>query len=193
MSDVTRSKTPFSGHKHVPYVNDSVPAVARAHLPGKWDDRLTQDRINAFTCAANEDPEIRFVVLGVLRAHTVNGSELPTALLAILTTAIGTVSATYAGANPDFAWLAWLIGVGSLLVTGSMFTLIGAAHVRKQLATVWLGAYIDGLEDVRRAEERQARAHPPHRGMHWIWRRRVKSRIRLADRGASPLARPARR
>lgn len=165
----TRRSSPL-GHKGIPYVNDSIPASARAHLPTKWNDRLTQSRISAFTQAAQQDPETRFVVLGVLRAHTVNGSELPIASLALIVSLLTAVAAAAEALAPDLAWLAWALALGALGITGYAFSWIAAAHVRMQLATVWLGAYTDALHAVERAEELAARTPQPARRLSWLKR-----------------------
>lgn len=140
--DVTVPKTraPF-----VPYVTDRVPPEAVAYLPAGHDARLNAAKVSAFVRETEDLPDVRLAVLGVLRSHSVNGAETPTAVVSIVLAAFAVVISVVTTMGGLGSAVGYLLAVG-LVVVGVVFTRFAfAAHVRRMTSAVWLAAYEDAL------------------------------------------------
>jgi hypothetical protein len=143
LSSVSNLKSPFVS-RSVPYVSDRVQPDAIPYLPGGPDARLTVEGVDAFVATTEQRPDIRLAVLGVLRAHSMNGAEAPAAIFAVviaLTVLMGS-ALTIAGVGE---LLSWVISAGLVILGGWFTRLAFAAQARRMICGVWLAAYEDAL------------------------------------------------
>lgn len=129
----------------VPYVTDRVPDEARQYLPHGPDERLNAERVSAFVEGTQDDPDIRLAVLTTLRAHSTNGAETPSSVVAVLFAAIAILVSSTASLSDLGVALAWIFGVGSVILGGWFVKTAFAAHARRITCGVWLAAYEDAL------------------------------------------------
>lgn len=136
----------YLSSKYVPYVRLDTPAAAREFLPAGPGKALTLELVRQFTKTAKRDPETAMTVLGILRAHSINGAEAPLAAAALMFAAIAVLASTTF--DIDAPW-SWVIAIAlAVVVVGSATTIIHmslAAHARRVVATTWLAAYEDAL------------------------------------------------
>lgn len=130
----------------VPYFRSETSAAARQLLPDGPALQPTTDQVRRLRKAYRRGrPEAR-EVLGTLRAFSVNGAETPLAGVAALTSAIAITVALFSDAPLPWARGLWLAGAAVLTIATSQFVKIAfAAHSRRVVAVVWLGAYEDEL------------------------------------------------
>lgn len=134
--------------KHVPYVKSSaLPDVIR-HLPSAPDTVLTAERVARFVKETKRKPDVRLAVLGTLRAHSVNGAEVPLTGASTLFAALALFLTAVIGQNipagwVSLLWLCWgaIVAIGGFWIVRVSF----AAHSRRMTAVTWLGAYEDAL------------------------------------------------
>jgi len=135
-------------HKDVPYVTDRVKVAARAFLPDSSQAQLDAAAVERFVSATTDDPNTRMAVLGVLRTHAANGTEVVLSGTALLISVAGVVlAATQNGDGSGWSVLISVAEAAALLgVVVWVLRRAGAAHVRKLTALAWLGAYEDALK-----------------------------------------------
>ena len=137
--------------KYVPYIKLETAPAARQYLPAGPNAVLTVDLVRRFQKDSRRHPELRLVVLGTLRAHSVNGAEAPLAAGSVLFAALSVVVAVLVTALTG--WEAWLTGIAYAAVmiptAVSIIRMSLAAHARRVIATTWLGAYEDALRRMR--------------------------------------------
>ncbi len=131
----------------MPYIKlETIPA-ARPFLPEGPDSPLTVNLVKAFRRASRRDPDVSLAVLGILRAHSVNGAEAPLAAGSILFAAISLVVAVSIASTTG--WGTWLLaalyGAAAIPCALWIVRVSLAAHARRVMATTWLGAYEDAL------------------------------------------------
>lgn len=129
----------------VPYVNDRVLEEAKQYLPHGPDEMLNVDRIAAFVKGTKESPNVRLAVLGTLRAHSMNGAETPSAVVAVLLAGIAILVSSVTSLSGVGVAIAWAFAIGSVIVGGWFAKLAFAAHARRMTCGVWLAAYEDAL------------------------------------------------
>lgn len=141
---VSNAKPPFVS-RSVPYVSDRVQAYALPYLPAGPDAMLTVAGIDAFVADTEQRPDIRLAVLGVLRAHSMNGAEAPAAIFAVVIAAVTVLIGTTLSIAGIGEIVGWVISAG-LVVLGGWFTRLAfAAQARRMICGVWLAAYEDAL------------------------------------------------
>ncbi|HWU30556.1 MAG TPA: hypothetical protein VN041_15855 [Microbacterium sp.] len=129
----------------VPYVTDRVMPEAVEYLPLGHDARLTAAKVSAFVEETDSLPDVRLAVLGVLRAHSMNGAETPTAVISVVFAALAVLISVVATIGGFGSAVGYAFGVG-LVVLGGVFTRVAfTAHVRRMTCGVWLAAYEDAL------------------------------------------------
>ncbi|MCP2030344.1 hypothetical protein L1277_000408 [Okibacterium sp. HSC-33S16] len=129
----------------VPYVTDRVPGEAAHYLPHDPYEPLDVDRVKAFVDGTSDEPDVRLAVLGVLRAHSMNGAETPAAVFAIMVAAL-TMLASSMGALSAFGGaVGWALGISMIIGCVRFTTFAFAAHIRRMTCGVWLAAYEDSL------------------------------------------------
>ena len=143
-SHMSKSRSPLVSSA-VPYVNDRVLEQAKQYLPGDPDEMLDVDRVTAFVEGTKDFPNVRLAVLGTLRAHSMNGAETPTAVLAVLLAAMAILISSISSLSDFGVAIAWVLAVGSFLLGGWFAKLAFAAHARRMTCGVWLAAYEDAL------------------------------------------------
>ncbi|WP_307042438.1 hypothetical protein [Agromyces ramosus] len=120
------------------------------HLPIGPDDVLTVERVERFVKETKRKPDVRLAVLGTLRAHAVNGAEVPLAGAGTFFAALALFLTAVVGPSVPAGWL-WLLWLGwGVAVTIAAFWVVRvsfAAHTRRVTATTWLGAYEDSLKN----------------------------------------------
>lgn len=129
----------------VPYVANRVPEEARQYLPHDPDDLLDAQRVLAFVESTRDRPDVRLAVLGTLRAHSMNGAETPSSVAAVLFAAVAILVTATASLSDFGVALAWIFGVGSVILSGWFVKTAFAAHARRITCGVWLAAYEDVL------------------------------------------------
>jgi len=129
----------------VPYVNDRVLEEAKQYLPRSPDEMLNVERISAFVEGTEESPNVRLAVLGTLRAHSMNGAETPSAVVAVLLAAVAILVSSAASLSDVGAAIAWAFAIGSVILGGWFAKVAFAAHARRLTCGVWLAAYEDAL------------------------------------------------
>ncbi len=136
-----RSRPPF-----VPYITDSVMPEAADYLPASADARLTAPAVSAFVRDTEESPDVRLAVLGVLRSHSMNGAETPTAVVSVVLAAFAVVISVVVTMGGFGHVLGYLLSIG-LVGAGALFARVAfSAHVRRMTCGVWLAAYEDELQ-----------------------------------------------
>lgn len=141
-----RPPAPRLSSKYVPYLRMSTAPAAREFLPAGPDSVLTVDMVRRFRKVARRDSGTSMVVLGTLRAHSVNGAEAPLAAGAVLFAALAFCIGTTIGEFSVWAWVIWLVSAGVVVGTAVHIVRISfAAHARRVVAITWLGAYEDAL------------------------------------------------
>jgi len=126
-------------------VTDRVPEEARQYLPHDPDERLDAQRVLAFVEGTRDKPDVRLAVLGTLRAHSTNGAETPSSVVAVLFAAIAILVSSTASMSDFGVALASIFGVGSVILGGWFVKTAFAAHARRITCGVWLAAYEDAL------------------------------------------------
>ncbi|MGN6128598.1 MAG: hypothetical protein ACTHON_18720 [Humibacter sp.] len=106
---------------------------------------LNVDRIAAFVEGTKESPNVRLAVLGTLRAHSMNGAETPSAVVAVLLAAIAILVSSAISLSDFGVAIAWAFAIGSVILGGWFAKLAFAAHARRMTCGVWLAAYEDAL------------------------------------------------
>lgn len=133
--------------KYVPYIKLQTAPAARRYLPDGPEARLTADLVRRFRKHSRRDPELRLVVLGTLRAHSMNGAEAPLAAGSVLFAAVSVVVAV--SVTSITGWGSWLLATvyaAAMIPTAVWIVRVSlAAHARRVMATTWLGAYEDAL------------------------------------------------
>ncbi|WP_284528044.1 hypothetical protein [Microbacterium sp. T2.11-28] len=129
----------------VPYLTDRVPAGAVRYLPTGPDAPLTAARVNDFIANTADKPDVRLAVLGVLRAHSMNGAEAPAAIFAVVIAALTVLVGTTLSASGIGEFLGWVTSGGLVILGGWFARLAFAAQARRIICGVWLAAYEDAL------------------------------------------------
>ncbi|MCC2030417.1 hypothetical protein KEC56_13000 [Microbacterium sp. YMB-B2] len=88
---------------------------------------------------------MRLAVLGTLRAHSMNGAETPSAVVAVLLAAAAILVSSITAMSDFGVAVGWLFAVGSVMLGGWFAKLAFAAHARRMTCGVWLAAYEDAL------------------------------------------------
>lgn len=135
-----RARTQF-----VPYVTDRVMPEAVDFLPSGHDARLTAAKVSAFVNETRDLPDVRLAVLGVLRAHSMNGAETPTAVISVVFAALAVLTSVVTTMGGIGSAAGYVFGVGLVVMGGLFVRLAFAAHVRRMMSGVWLAAYEDAL------------------------------------------------
>lgn len=141
---MSKSRSPLVSSA-VPYVNHRVLDEAKQYLPHDPDEMLNVDRVAAFVEGTRESPNVRLAVLGTLRAHSMNGAETPSAVVAVLLAAMAILVSSIATLSDFGVAIGWVFAVGSVMLGGWFARLAFAAHARRMTCGVWLAAYEDAL------------------------------------------------